>query len=46
MKCDATWSTKVYDNFKDYVMGKMVSSTTGYGIEAGPKLNTEERGRD
>ena len=41
IKCDATWSSKVFDNFKDYVKGKTDASTTGLGIEIGPSMNAE-----
>ena len=43
-QCDATWSSKVYDNFNDYADGKRLSSTTGYGIEVGPEVRAEVTG--
>lgn len=52
IKCDAAWTSEVYDNFNQYVkgwmsqfkiplnallvLGKLQSSTTGYGIQAIP----------
>ena len=30
---------EVYDNYNQYVSGKMKSSTTGYGIQALPELD-------
>ena len=36
IKCDASWSAEVYDNFQQYVSGKVRSSTTGYGVHALP----------
>ena len=40
-QCDATWSTEVYDTFSEYINGKMLSSTTGHGIEINPKARVE-----
>ena len=41
IQCDATWSTEVYDNFKEYKDGKTKSISTGYGIEFGPSINAD-----
>ncbi len=41
IKCDATWSSEVFENFKDYVQGKVDASTTGLGIEIGPSMNAQ-----
>ena len=38
MKCDAAWSTDIYDTFKQYVDGKTRAITTGYGIGIGPSM--------
>ena len=34
IKCDASWTSETYDNFNQYVQGKLRLSTTGYGIQA------------
>lgn len=41
IKCDATWTSQVYDNFMDYVNGKTRASTTGFGIEFGPSIQAD-----
>ena len=41
IKCDATWSSNVYDNYRQYVDGKTKASTTGFGIEVGPSMQAE-----
>jgi len=48
VKCDATWSAEVYDNFNDYVKGKMAASSSGYGVQASPTvdISTEVIGLD
>ena len=40
-KCDATWSSEIYDTFKGYKDGKTKSISTGYGIEFGPSINAD-----
>lgn len=37
-KCDAAWSTEIFDTFKQYVDGKTRALTTGYGIGIGPNM--------
>ncbi|XP_023334523.1 uncharacterized protein LOC111706009 isoform X2 [Eurytemora carolleeae] len=39
IKCDASWSSEVYDNFKDYVKGKQDSSTYGESITVTPEID-------
>merc|ERR1711974_380942 len=38
IKCDATWSSHIYDKMKDYVDGKANSMATGFGIETGVEI--------
>jgi hypothetical protein len=35
------WSSKVYDSFREYIQGKMASSTTGFGVEVTPVVSAE-----
>ncbi|XP_023334455.1 uncharacterized protein LOC111705962 isoform X2 [Eurytemora carolleeae] len=39
IKCDASWNSEVFDNFKDYVKGKASSLTTGVGISLTPEVD-------
>ncbi|CAB4058247.1 unnamed protein product [Lepeophtheirus salmonis] len=39
IKCDASWTSEVFDNFESYVNGKMKTSTMGFGIEVLPELS-------
>ena len=41
IKCDATWTSHVYDNFQEYIEGKTRASTTGLGIEVGPSIQAD-----
>lgn len=42
IKCDASWTSEIYDNFNQYVQGKLRLSTTGYGIQALPETDVKK----
>lgn len=42
IKCDASWTSEIYDNFDQYVKGKLKLSTTGYGIQALPETDVKK----
>ena len=42
IKCDASWTSETYDNFNQYVQGKLRLSTTGYGIQALPETDVKK----
>lgn len=46
IKCDATWTSHVYDNFQEYIEGKTRASTTGLGIEVGPSIKADVGAND
>ena len=46
IKCDATWTSHVYDNFDEYIQGKTRASTTGLGIEVGPSIKADVGAND